>query len=99
MYSCTYYGIAFQWDAKKAAANLAKHRVDFADAVEVLFDPEAITVLDQDDDHGEERFVSLGTDGMTRILVLFYSWRGEAIRIISARKATRRERRQYKGLR
>lgn len=87
--------IGFQWDPKKAVTNLAKHGVDFSDAVEVLFDPMAITVADTE--HEEDRFVTIGMDALSRILVVVYTWRGVRIRIISARKATRRERKHYEG--
>ena len=83
----------FQWDSRKAAANLAKQGVDFADAAEVLFDPMAITVADTQ--HDEERFVTIGRDALSRVLVVVYAWRGDRIRMISAREATRRERKQY----
>jgi uncharacterized protein len=83
----------FEWDPKKAKSNLAKHGVNLADAVEVLFDAMAITIADQE--HDEERWVTIGADAMNRILVVIYTWRGEVIRLISARKATRRERMAY----
>jgi len=87
----------FQWNPKKAPTNLAKHSVDFADATGVFFDEMAITILDPDSD--EERFITLGADPMNRILVVVYTWRGEEIRIISARKASRMERLEYEGAR
>lgn len=86
-----------EWDAAKAEKNLAKHGVDFADAVLVLEDDLAITVEDRG--HDELRLVTLGTDPHGRILVVVYSWRGEAVRPISARKADRSERRQYERAR
>ncbi len=86
----------YEWDAHKAAANLSKHGIDFADAVTALEDDAAITVVDEFAD--EERFVTIGTDALGRLLVVVYTWRGQdVIRIISARKATARERRQYEG--
>ena len=81
------------WDPDKAAANYRKHRVDFADAATVLEDELAVTV--PDDDPGEERFVTVGEDALGRILVVVYTWRDEQARLISARKAEPRERRQY----
>jgi hypothetical protein len=88
----------YEWDAKKAAANLRKHGVDFVDAVPVLEDELALTTAD--DATGEERRVSVGADGLGRILVVVYTWRGEdRIRLISARRATPKERRQYEGKR
>ena len=83
----------YQWDANKSATNLKKHRVDFADAVTVFSDDFALTIPDDYPD--EERFVTIGMDALGRILVVIYTWRGDSIRIISARKATNRERKQY----
>jgi uncharacterized DUF497 family protein len=85
--------VVFEWDRRKAEISLKKHAVDFADAVAVFSDDSAITL--QDDSNGEERFVSVGLDALGRVLVVAFSWRGERIRLISARRATRRERRQY----
>ena len=83
----------FEWDPEKARANRAKHGVDLAEAVAVLFDDLALTKADVDED--EERFVSIGADSLNRVLVVVYTWRKNRIRVISARKATRREREQY----
>jgi uncharacterized DUF497 family protein len=85
--------MVYQWNKDKATANLRKHGIDFADAVSVFSDDLAITILDERLD--EERFVTIGLDGFGRVLVVVYTLRGEAIRIISARKATRQEQRQY----
>ena len=87
--------MGLEWDSRKAAANLEKHGIDFADAVAVFLDELAVTI--PDDRADEERFITLGTDALGRLLVLVYTWRGENIRLISARRATRRERRQYEG--
>ena len=85
--------MSFQWDSKKRRENLAKHKVDFADATAVLEDPGALT---RDDPHPrEDRFVTLGMDTLGRILVVSWTARGEEFRLISARKATRDERAQY----
>jgi len=84
----------FEWDPRKAAANLRKHGVDFADAATVLHDEFAVTVLD--DDSGEERFVTIGTDAVGRVLVVVFTWRGRRVRLISARPATVGERRRYR---
>ena len=86
-----------EWDAAKAAANLRKHGVDFADAETALRDDMAMTVPDADPDG--ERFVTLGMDALGRLLVVVYEWRNDEPRLISARKATRAERRQYEGKR
>ena len=85
----------YQWDDRKAITNLTKHGIDFAEAVTVFSDDFAITV--KDDSPNEERFVTVGADALGRILVVVYTWREESIRIISARKATSRERKQYEG--
>jgi uncharacterized DUF497 family protein len=85
--------VKLEWDPRKAAENLDKHDVDFADAVTVLHDELALTV---DDASAEERrFVTLGVDALGRLLVVVYTYREERLRLISARKANRRERRQY----
>ncbi len=87
--------MTYEWDADKARANLRKHEVDFADAVAVLEDDAAITIADGHP--GEDRFITIGQDALGRILVVIYTWRGDNIRLISARKATPRERQQYEG--
>ena len=85
---------AYEWDDRKARANLRDHGVDFADAVSVLEDLRALT-LEDDREVDEDRFVTIGSDLLGRILVVVYTWREERIRLISARKATSRERRAY----
>jgi len=85
--------MAYQWNRDKAAANLRKHGIDFADAVSVFSDDLAITIPDERFD--EERFVTIGVDAFGRFLVVVYTMRGSEVRIISARKATRQERQQY----
>jgi uncharacterized DUF497 family protein len=86
--------LSFEWDEQKRLLNLRKHRVDFADAVTALGDENALTMPD-DPEHEEERFVTLGADLFGRVLVIAWTWRGDVIRVISARKATRRERVRY----
>ena len=83
----------YQWDKNKSASNLQKHGIEFADAVSVFSDELAITIPDNRFD--EERFVTIGTDVFGRILVIVFTWRSEDIRLISARLAERRERKQY----
>lgn len=85
--------VDFEWDADKAASNLRKHGVDFADAAAVFDDPFALSMPDDDPD--EERLVGLGTDALGRVLVVVYTFRGEKLRIISARRATPSERETY----
>jgi len=83
----------FEWDAAKATENLRKHGVDFADATGVLFDELALTLTDEG--ATEERFITIGLDTLKRTLVVVYTMRGQTVRLISAREATRRERRAY----
>ena len=82
------------WDTKRAAANIRSHGVEFSHAGTVLDDPMAVTV--EDTRHGEQRFVTVGSDILGRLLVVAYAYSGEEeIRLISARKATPKERRIY----
>jgi len=85
--------MCYQWDKNKAEDNLRKHGVYFADAVSVFSDGLALTI--EDDGSEERRWVTLGGDLFGRILVVVFSWRGNEIRVISARKARAKERRQY----
>jgi uncharacterized DUF497 family protein len=90
--------VEYEWDSTKAAANLRKHGIDFADAALVLEDEIALTTRDLYS-KDEERFVTLGHDPQGRLLVVVYTWRGDLIRLISARLATGKERRDFeKGL-
>ena len=87
--------VEFEWDSHKSAANLRKHDVAFSDAITVFsIDDQAITVFDEAVGD-EERYVTIGTDGLGRVLVVVYSVRGERVRIISARRANKRERKEY----
>lgn len=96
MHICAYNNrVGFEWDCQKAASNFKKHSIDFAEAAMVFCDELAITIQDQA--MGEERFVTLGMDALARVLVVVYAWRGDCIRIISARKATPRERHEYES--
>jgi len=88
--------VSYEWDPAKARANLAKHGIRFADAIVVLEDERALTIRDPSSED-EERWITLGSDAMERVLVVVYSWRGGNARLISARRATRRERKQYEG--
>jgi uncharacterized DUF497 family protein len=87
--------VAILWDPAKATSNVAKHAVRFADAAIVFDDPLAITIIDDESDPVEQRFVVLGADATGRILVVVYSWRGNDIRLISARRAEPHEREEY----
>ena len=83
----------FEWDPHKAAANLRKHGVRFAEAMTVFEDDATLTM--PDDDPREERFVALGMGSLGRLLVVVYTAPDGRVRIISARKATRQEQSQY----
>ncbi|MBV8136495.1 MAG: BrnT family toxin [Deltaproteobacteria bacterium] len=85
--------MGFEWDERKARANRRKHRVDFADAATIFGDERAVTVAE--DDPEEERYATIGIDALARVLVVVYTMRGDRIRIISARRATKREREHY----
>ena len=84
----------YEWDPAKAAENLRKHRVRFADAVLSLEDPMGLSTQDLDSS-GEWRLIYLGADPAGRVLVTVYTLRGRIVRIISSRKASRAERRAY----
>ena len=83
-----------EWDPNKARTNLQKHGVHFSDAQIVLFDPNALTREDIRAE-GEQRFVTIGSDAIGCILVVVYAYRGDNIRLISARPATKKERGNY----
>lgn len=83
----------YEWDEGKRAANLARHEVDFAEAVDFEWD-KAIEIMDDRFDYGEERWVALGYIG-GRLHVLVYALRADIIRIISLRKANKREKALY----
>jgi uncharacterized protein len=85
--------VEVEWNPAKAPMNLRKHGVAFADAVAALEDERALTIRDPAVE--EERWVTLGSDAFGRILALVYTWRGDRLRLISARKATPAERAQY----
>jgi uncharacterized protein len=87
----------FEWDVQKARANLRKHGVDFAGAVAVFEDEMALTMRDELSSVDEQRYLTMGRDVRSRILVVAYSWRGSRIRLFSARRATPTERRHYLG--
>jgi uncharacterized protein len=87
--------LEFGWDQRKAESNLAKHRVSFEEAATVFGDALGRILGDPRHSIDEERFVLLGLSQRHRLLAVMFSARGEVIRIISARRATRRERRDY----
>ena len=85
----------FEWDPVKAQTNRRKHRVTFEEAATVYGDALALTYPDPDHSFSEQRFITVGMSGAKRLLIVAHAERGESIRIISARKATQRERKQY----
>lgn len=91
--------IAFEWDPAKAAANLKKHKVSFEEARSVFFDEFAMQYFDEEHSSNEERFLMLGMSSGAKLLIVCHCEResGEIIRIISARKATKRESAFYQG--
>lgn len=88
-------GYQFEWDARKAAANLAKHGVAFEEAATAFGDVEALNMPDPKHSIAEQRFVLLGRSAKGRLLVVCYTERPPRTRLISARPCSRRERRQY----
>lgn len=85
----------FEWDAEKAAANLRKHGVTFDEASTAFIDPLSATIDDPDHSAGEPRYVLFGMSERGRLLAVMHTERDPVIRIISARKATRAEQREY----
>ena len=85
----------FEWDDAKAALNVSRHGVSFAEASTVFQDPYAITTEDPDHSELEDRWVTVGLSLISRILLVVHTYRDTRIRIISARKATAFERAQY----
>ena len=86
--------MAFEFDPAKARANLQKHGISFAHAKQALRDPMALT-MDDPDALEEQRFVTLGMDALGRVLVVIHTLREEQTRLISARKASRGEAKNY----
>ena len=91
--------IKFEWDEAKAAANLKKHQVSFDEAKSIFFDEFGVQFFDDEHSSGEERFLMLGMSSIAKLLIVCHCerHRGAAIRIISARKATKRESAFYRG--
>jgi uncharacterized protein len=87
--------LAFEWDERKAEKNLKKHGVSFEEASTVFGDPLALTIPDPLHSDEEDRFITLGESHQRRLIVVVFTERGDKIRIISARVATRRERKDY----
>ena len=87
--------MALEWDPVKAEANFQKHGVRFSETASVFDDDDAITITDDQSDPSELRFITMGAGAKSRVLVVAYCYRGENIRVISARIAEPLERRQY----
>lgn len=87
--------MSFEWDPSKAEANFRKHGVRFSETQPVFVDDFAMTIVDDESDPHEQRFISIGKGVKGRILVVVYCYRGANIRIISARTAETHERAQY----
>jgi uncharacterized DUF497 family protein len=85
----------FEWDDAKAAANERKHGVSFTEAMTVFADPMSLTGYDPDHSDDEDRYITMGHSADARLLVVSHADRGEAVRIISARVASRGERKDY----
>jgi uncharacterized protein len=85
----------FEWDENKALTNRAKHGVTFEEAATVFGDPLSLTISDPAHSQTEDRFIILGTSHNGKLLVVVHTERDDSIRIISARRATRKERKNY----
>lgn len=91
--------LTFEWDPPKARSNFAKHGVGFEEASTIFGDPLSLTIADPEHSQTEERYVTMGTAFTGKLLVVVHTDRGDHIRIISARRASRRERKCYeKGI-
>lgn len=88
--------VSLEFDPKKAAANLRKHGISFADAEPVLYDPRALTREDSEA-ADEPRYLTVGTDALGRVLMVCWTERGSTVRLISARLATTHERKCYES--
>ena len=87
----------FEWDAKKADSNLSKHGVSFDEASSVFGDPLAVSIPDPDHSVDEDRYLTTGFSSARRLLVVAHVYRGGSIRIIMARDANTKERKQYES--
>lgn len=85
----------FQWDAAKAEFNREKHGVAFGGTVTVFYDPLAATFVDPQHSEGERRLITVGISAAGRLLVVCHTERARFVRLISARRATKRERRRH----
>mgnify|MGYP003386971478 CR=1 FL=1 len=87
----------YQWDERKRLTNLQKHGIDFLDACSIFDDPHAITIADPDHSDKEDRYVTIGRSKAGRLIVVIATDRPPEVRLISARQATPRESRSYRG--
>jgi uncharacterized protein len=87
--------VIYEWDPVKTAANVKKHRVTFEEAASVFLDPAALTFSDPDHSEEEDREITIGRSTRQRVLFVAHVARESGVRIISARRATRQERKQY----
>jgi uncharacterized DUF497 family protein len=87
--------VIYEWDPKKARANLRKHHVSFEEAATIFLDPFAVTYPDPDHSSEEIREITVGRSARHRVVFLSHTRRGDRIRLISGRKATNQERKQY----
>jgi uncharacterized DUF497 family protein len=85
----------FDWDSKKAEANLRKHGVSFDEAASTFLDPYAVSGYDPDHSVDEERYITFGYSQLGRLIAVCHTYRPGAIRIINARRVTRGERKLY----
>ena len=85
----------FEWNKNKAVKNLSKHRVSFAEAKTVFDDPLYVDFYDPEHSESEERYLIVGESDRGRLLIVSYTERGDAVRLISAREVTRTEREAY----
>lgn len=89
--------LLFEWNPNKAISNKRKHAISFEEAATAFSDPLSLTIYDPLHSGNEDRFVLIGTSSRNRVLVIVHTHRHDKIRIISARKATKREKKQYES--
>jgi uncharacterized DUF497 family protein len=90
--------LTFEWDSRKARSNLAKHGVGFQEASTIFGDPLSLTIPDPEHSLSEKRYITVGRAFSGKLLVVVHTERGDNIRIISARRASRRERKFYEKI-
>jgi uncharacterized DUF497 family protein len=90
--------LTFEWDSRKARSNLAKHGVGFQEASTIFGDPLSLTIPDPEHSLSEERYITVGRAFSGKLLVVVHTERGDNICIVSARRASRRERKFYEKI-